>query len=770
VPAPTRRTALDVVIALAVAALAVLVWKLRIIDPATVEYHILANQDFFTQIYPMSHRAAEWIRAGTLPLWNPYQYCGLPFLATGLYGVLYPPNALYLVLPTAVAIEVIIVLHLATSGVLTYAFARVMGLSHTAATLAATTFMLSGFMVAQAAWFPPAIGAATWLPLALIAVERLIATRRAYWSVVLAVAVALSFLAGWPQTWLYAMWALAGFVAVRLSTLAITRRGHRREVAAVALLVAAGLLIGGGLMAAQLLPGLELQGLGPRRVGGLSLRQAVALAPAPDVVRAQMVDSQAGHPRLVYVGMLALLVIPVALFTRACTRVRTLYFFALGLFSVGVVLSVYTPLFALYRLVPGSAWFRAPPRLLYLYAFAAAVLSGVGLDVIARAEPLPARRPVGVLALVTSVGVWLALAVAMPEQSRVYVAIGVGLVWVAVAARPRVARRLAVIAIVAVAGWDLFHSVSNPYFHPFHQPETFDREAPLLDFIHSHQGLGRTYFDLLLETPQMMSKQGSLRGIYAITDYEPLSVARYDRFYRLLERESDRRPDIVTFTGHLHAHPDAPLFPLIDLLSLRYIVLQRGLVDYERGLARDPGKWRPVPSIRSSYVLYENTDMLPRAYVAHRAIPAGNEDEALAAVSGATFDPRRDVVIEDITLSETPLTGAIPLITAAKIVDYEPSRVVVEANILFAGHLVLTDTFYPGWRAELDGQPAEIERANFLFRAVAIPAGHHTITFQYAPRSFRVGAAITIATLLLTVVVVGVSLSGAGRRSAPARE
>jgi len=171
------------------------------------------------------------------------------------------------------------------------------------------------------------------------------------------------------------MWALGGFIAVRFAF--ALRRERFSRLTRPGLLVIAGILIGGGLMAAQLLPGLELQSLGPRRAGGLTIDQALILAPTPKMMLPQMVDSAAGSPRWLYVGILPLLLSPVALF--ASRRTPALYFFALALLSLGVVLSVDTPAFNVYRILRGGSWFRAPPRILYLYAVAAAVLSAIGL-------------------------------------------------------------------------------------------------------------------------------------------------------------------------------------------------------------------------------------------------------------------------------------------------------------------------------------------------------------------------------------------------------
>src|SRR5205085_5001176 len=128
------------------------------------------------------------------------QYCGHPFLATGIYGALYPLNALYLVMPPTWALEAIAQVHVVIAGVGTYAFTRNLGLSRLAAALAAIGYMLSGFLVSEALTFPPAVAASSWLPFALLAIDRLVEAPTTGWVCVLAVANALAFLTGWPQT------------------------------------------------------------------------------------------------------------------------------------------------------------------------------------------------------------------------------------------------------------------------------------------------------------------------------------------------------------------------------------------------------------------------------------------------------------------------------------------------------------------------------------------------------------------------------------------
>ncbi len=89
---------------------------------------------------------------------------------------------------------------------------------------------------------------------------------------------------------------------------------------------------------------------------------------------------------------------------------------------------------------------------------------------------------------------------------------------------------------------------------------------------------------------------------------------------------------------------------------------------------------------------------------------------------------------------------------------------VVEAEPTAAGYLVLTDTFYPGWKAFIDGAPSPILRANYLMRAVPLAAGPHTVTFVYDPLSFRLGAGLSLGALGCVVVYVGARLRRRSRK------
>jgi len=160
--------------------------------------------------------------------------------------------------------------------------------------------------------------------------------------------------------------------------------------------------------------------------------------------------------------------------------------------------------------------------------------------------------------------------------------------------------------------------------------------------------------------------------------------------------------------------------------------------------------------------IYENADALPRAFAVYSWRVFEDPDAALAAVASGAVPVATTAVLEEHPPAELgPPTPDAPAAPVA-IRHYAPESVEVETTVDRPALVVLTDTFYPGWEATVDGQPVPILRADYLFRAVPITAGSHTVRFTYRPASVRIGAACTAAALV-TLAVVGV----ASRRRTP---
>jgi len=179
------------------------------------------------------------------------------------------------------------------------------------------------------------------------------------------------------------------------------------------------------------------------------------------------------------------------------------------------------------------------------------------------------------------------------------------------------------------------------------------------------------------------------------------------------------------------------------------------LVDARDGafLPLTPAPYRLIHS--GDVKIYENRDALPRAFVVGDWQWQPDSAAAVTAMSASGFDPARTAVLvgQETQQSPQPQMRTARTQATAEIVAYAPERVAARVNGA-GGLLLLTDAHYPGWEATLDGAPTPIHAADGLFRGVFVPAGEHEVVFTFRPRSYRVGAGVSL--LGLSVVVLGV--------------
>jgi len=182
---------------------------------------------------------------------------------------------------------------------------------------------------------------------------------------------------------------------------------------------------------------------------------------------------------------------------------------------------------------------------------------------------------------------------------------------------------------------------------------------------------------------------------------------------------------------------------VLALMNVRYIASARTLD-------------LPVVYPGEQTTIYRNEAALPRAWI----VPSARVvSDALSTILNPAFDPRREVILE--ALPEAAPVSSGPTQTSSRMtIDFlqdTPNTITIRAASDSGGYLVLADTYYPGWRALLDGRTVEVLRANATFRAVEFPAGDHTVEFRYEPDSARIGALISLVTLV--ILAVGLLLS-----------
>lgn len=391
-------------------------WKALLTD------RVLAGYDLSTYFYPYRQYAATALRQANLPLWNPYLFQGVPFLANQQTAVLYPPNLIYVLFSAETGLALSIAMHLIWGALGVYVYTRrVTALIWPAAIGAAITFGLSGFLGAQVGHVNQ-VNAAVWLPWALFVAHHVYYGRSVRWAVALSCLLAMQFLAGHAQPsymtlvaimlyWLgHAVWDWLGYAGYRPALFTMVSapaaqpqasgsepssapawfvylrnrytRTLLRPVVALCLLGCA-FAVTVALAAPQILPMLQLTHHSIRQ-GGLSYGEATAFSLSPREFLVGMLPTPDGFVSTdEFFGFIGILAICLAILAVVATFRRPATWGFAGLALVGLVLALGAsiPTYqALFAILPGLDLFRVPARWLLLYTLAASVLVGIGID------------------------------------------------------------------------------------------------------------------------------------------------------------------------------------------------------------------------------------------------------------------------------------------------------------------------------------------------------------------------------------------------------
>jgi hypothetical protein len=724
--------------------------------------------DSIAQYYPWRAFAHDAITRGVIPLWNPYQFCGTPFVANSQSAVFYPPNILFYVLDPARAFAVSAVLHLFLGGLFMYMFLRMIDVRRFGATFGGLTFAFCGFF---AAWIhlPTVMNTAVWLPLGLYFIARYFTTHHPGNVVGLGFAVGTAALAGHPQILLY----VAGTSGVYFIFRAATASGGAVRRVGRGVIIAAGALTIATLWGAvQLLPTAELLPLSHRATtasaGGYTAylrfampwQQLVTLL-LPEFMGNPVYGTYWGRGNFAeYAAYIGLVPLALAALGVVWRRDKEAFFFA-ALAVLALLAALGTPVnLALFYLVPGFSSTGGPSRMLFIFSAAVAILAGMGADAAAGAlmEPLAARRfarhfvAAGVIvgAITLAFTGFLAAIYPVPFPALlsapainlavmcVVVPVGLAAYWIAARlARPG-AFQAALAVLVAVSVGDLFAFGMRCYL-------TAPREdvypaTEITSYLRGHARAGRimplyrSWGFAEFPSAVLPPNAATVYGLHDVEGYDSLYLARYRSVIAAVEGQD---PSPAANGNMLLGSPPDPA--LLGALGVEY-VLSEAPLDL-------PG----LPRERVGEVnVYRVQNFLPRAYCAASVVTVPDLRGALEQLDRAA---RHEVVLE--TTQPAQHLGATT--TPARMASIErdgPNLLRLKTG---PGYVVVTDAHYPGWRAWVDRSPAEILIANGAFRAVWVGRGQHDVVMRFEPTSFRLGLFGA-----LIAVVVGMAAAGAG--------
>jgi hypothetical protein len=249
-----------------------------------------------------------------------------------------------------------------------------------------------------------------------------------------------------------------------------------------------------------------------------------------------------------------------------------------------------------------------------------------------------------------------------------------------------------------------------------------------------------------------------MAGFFNISDYEPFTMARWKNYVRMIVGSEQFDELIVPgriFAGWIDTFDATTVRKqflrqtrMTGLASLRYFVTREPMVDDGSGEFEDGWKSVDEGNSKGQFHVYENKSALPRAYLVNSYIATRDEGESLQAISENIANLSWLVVLENGAPSFSP--SAEPADPGQVVIEeYGINEVELYVEATEPSLVVLTDSYYPGWNAFVDGDRKPLWRANSLFRAVEVSPGEHDVVFRYQPASVRWGITISFCSLIL---------------------
>ncbi|HVW30206.1 MAG TPA: YfhO family protein [Polyangiaceae bacterium] len=676
---------------------------------------IWSGFDLESYFLPRFWFGARSMLHGSVPLWNPFEYGGIPFLATGQPSVFYPPTMLIFgLLPREAAHWTFLILHYAFAAWTMFYFLRRAGFGAPSVLLGVAAWLFSVPLL-QSNYHPPRVAHLSWTPLVFALVERVGAgNRRAF--VTLALVVAIQLLCGYPE------FAMDESLLVAIYATTCWLIGTWKAPPWTSLVrIGAAFLLGVLAAAVQLVPLGELARLSSRET---------LVQPGPFA-----------FPREIGLGAV-LLTLPAALgftvlgaFPKRGRPALVGFLFCVVVYEYG---------WKLLRILPGFSFVRFPLVWLYLRTFYMAWLTAAGAEEIFAAAGSARRTRVFTFALVGSAVVlvathalglqWaarspndLATRISLSVPNGAAAALGIAGV-TAFAALAVVALRRAVhpaawmgaVALVVLAQLAAFPFGAKTA--PFHPP------AP--------KGLAAAYqAEHRPLDGRALAADDILYG-YEVTDRIPSPLGVEQSFLPTRQRKIVDKLGFISMFGRLDWTAVARAKGYLDAMDVELAVVPSVVAN---GLVAS-GFVEAARSETDAYLT--NPNRMGHAWVNYAVRTARTRDQALGYFMGDRFDPHREVVLEAPTRRAYPEPGPSTAKATAPITEHRVSDTKASWDVELAqpGIFVASESAYPGWEATVDGQSAKWFTADYVLRGVELDAGRHVVSFEYHPLSFRIGA------------------------------
>ncbi len=712
--------------------------------PAGVSVKNPITSDAISFSFPMRMLAIDLMKDGEWPLWNPYILSGTPLLANFQSAPFSPTNFVYFLTDTLTGWSLQVILQHLLAAIFTYLLLRNWGISKTSSVFGGIIFAFSGFNLIWSQWNAHALTAA-FIPLAILLVDRWGRSGNIWTAFGLSIVLALQIFSGYPQIVFYSLIAIFLFWFIVFWS---TGKFWRKT-----LLLLIFTLLGLGISAIQALPGYELMSLS-QRVGEviplewafLSWEQVITFL-APDFFGNHATGNYWGPKNYTsVVGFVGVVSIILAFLTLYQWRDKKEVKFLILLTVLSLLLAFPTPIsLFLWQTNPLGIQAGVSLRALVLFTLSISLMAAIGMDYVLGRTKTSLKISILVPTIILLSFLFYAF-FGIHEEWQQKVAIRnlilpfASLVGVLIAflllTKWKIPKQLVVCGFFLILLTELFYFGWK--FTPFVSRHIVYPETPIIEFLKNQKQPFR--FDGANVVPANL-----------FIPYKIESISGYDAVYPF---------EMAKFIGVINSN-DAGAKPQdrygiitnreSPLINTKYVLVKGGslgVVDIE--------KYKEVFRDKSVVVL-ENKDALPRAFMVFDWETEGDSDKILQKMLDSEFEAGKKIFLSELVLAKqstlTNLTKGIA--SEVKYLSYKEQENILNVSTPVYGFLFVDETWYPGWKAFVDGIETKIYKANYTFRAINVPAGEHEIRFVYEPDSFYNGIKITgvsVALLLLLVI------------------
>ncbi|MBI2595275.1 YfhO family protein [Candidatus Daviesbacteria bacterium] len=663
----------------------------------------IGGSDILHYEYATKYFLSESLKKHQLPLWNPYIATGFPQMGT-ITGDFNPVNLLlFYFLPMPLVFNLYLALTFFLTGFFTYLFARSLKISRLGSLLCSISITFSGILVTKIV-HSIMLQTFTFFPLELYFVEKYLQKKRLFFILCLSLAIGLQILSGYLQIVLYCLIILLLYFGLRL----YLEQALRLKSMCI---IFAAIIIGFIIASVQLLPNLEFTGLSTRS-GGVDI-EVVEKLPYPLQHLVTFIwPYLLGDPRsgtypwysenwgifwenTGYIGILPLILAFLAVFWGLKKNSNVVIFFLIITFTFFLMLGKYSPVFFLYN-IPPLSFFRVPARWIIFFTFGLVILAGFGFDQFFKKSAIGKHRksiiPMVILALI----------------------------------------------VLNLFAFSFFYNPRGDALTWLNEPETVKfLKTDLSD-----------YRIISFGTPVLWNKQLQSKGWDTKADGFKAFLQGLEPNWNVVYRINHAGLYAViqtqrgsTLNSALKRNIGGQARDLLDLENVKYIISPLPVDGRDLELVF-------TSSSQPKYYIYQNKTVSARVFLVSNWVLIPDQTGQYQALMAGDVNFKKTAIVEQ----EIPNLGFKN--GEAKILKHGNNNVEVAANLDGDGLLVLADSYYPGWRATVDGVETKILPVNINQRGVLLRTGEHIVKFKFQPESLKWGIIISALSLLIVTSLV----------------